>query len=246
MAKNVLNRFGGEEALIASNIENTTTVNGLTATNLQGALDEVVALAKNVKVTSVTGGYNFTNAANTVTEVRYDVIDTTTSNPKLTITVGGTLVKTIQLNQNQISIDTTNVSDWSLTDNILTIKETDGDTVATIDFSKFVVSAVFNATDRSYAIQQNGSTVVQVPARFTVQSETFIAGAGQTEFYLENAYDSRPHEIPTISRNGIELATNAVTFSADDLATMIYVPASNGGLALIAGDRIKINYRVLA
>jgi hypothetical protein len=56
-------------------------------------------------LTPTTNGYTYTAIDNTTTSVVYDVIDQATPNPKLTITVGGTLVKTIDLNQNDIQIN---------------------------------------------------------------------------------------------------------------------------------------------
>lgn len=232
MAKQVLTRFGGEEFLTATNIEQNTTTNGLSSTDVQGALNETVALAKNVKLTSVTGGYDFTKADNTVTEVRYNLIDGTTNNPKLTITVGGTLVKTIPLNQNQISI--ANGTDWDLTDDELIIKDTAGTTVATINFSKYNISAA-TQTNGSINISQNGNIITTIPAPRQFLENSFIATAGQTSFTLTET----PTSALRMYRNGVRVASDALTSL---LKVCTYVPANNGASALVAGDRIQITY----
>jgi hypothetical protein len=76
-----------------------------------------------------------------------------------------------------------------------------------------------------------GSTVFVA----TMGSETFTATAGQTVFTLARI----PSGNVSISVNGVTLSVTAVTVAG---TTVTYVPASNGGYILRAGDRVSITY----
>jgi len=67
------------------------------------------------------------------------------------------------------------------------------------------------------------------------ETETFVATAGQTAFVVGAA----PSGDVRLSRNGAALADAAATVSG---STVTYVPSANGGVALLAGDRIEISY----
>lgn len=66
-------------------------------------------------------------------------------------------------------------------------------------------------------------------------TDEFTATAGQTSFTLT----ATPLGEVWAFRNGARIPKAAVTVSG---TTATYVPAANGGFALIAGDRITIDY----
>jgi len=149
------------QALIDSNTDSVTnTVTGhRIATHT--AVDNT-AVDINETITTFTpsaNGYTHTNEAWVASAVVYDVIDTSTPNPKLTITVDGTLVKTIDLNQNDIQINNAG-SDFDLTDDSLSFVETNGDT-ATISFAKYNVT-VTTQPNWDQLIYQNGNLLATV------------------------------------------------------------------------------------
>jgi hypothetical protein len=67
-----------------------------------------------------------------------------------------------------------------------------------------------------------------------METETFTATAGQTAFPLSRT----PLGDVDFNRNGVSLADTAAT----EGATVTYVPANNNGQAMLAGDRVDINY----
>lgn len=66
-------------------------------------------------------------------------------------------------------------------------------------------------------------------------SDEFVATAGQTTFNLT----STPIGTVLVFRNGVRIPVASVTVTGS-VAT--YVPAGNNGFALVAGDRINIDY----
>lgn len=264
MAKKLLDRFGSETEFIASNIEQSSTVNGLTATNVQDAIDEIVVNIGKVEMVSAVNGVDLIKSDGTSNELRFSEIDSTTSNPKMVITIDGTVVYTQDLNKNDIQINNSG-SDWDLTDDILSIVETNGDT-QTISFAKYNITINSNANN-DIDIYQNGvlvgiisqnatgikfdntssgltSTTVQgaideIVSNFSnttqEKEETFASTAGQTTFTLSTAPIGAIH----FFRNGVKLATNSATYTA---TTVTYNPTNNGGNVLVAGDRITISY----
>lgn len=234
MAEKILNRFGQEIELIALNTEISPAIVGITETTVQGALGELLTLSNNVNLTAITDGYRFTKADNTTVDTIFTLTDVTTSNPKLTITVGGTLVKTIPLNQNSIDIDAGD-SEWDLTDDIVTIKNNDGTTIATLDFSKYNVTSSVNVTTGATEFFQNGNLIATIPVGGIEEEETFSATLNQTTFTLAFTPKGKVH----FFRNGIKLNTTATTLATN---VVTYVPANNGANNLALGDRITIIY----
>jgi hypothetical protein len=91
-------------------------------------------------------------------------------------------------------------------------------------------------------IDENGDAVWETPTGgstsacvYRMETETFTATDGQTEFTLEHT----PIDDVSGSRNGIALDDAAFTVSGD---TVTYVPASNNGSLLCAGQRVTISY----
>lgn len=89
-------------------------------------------------------------------------------------------------------------------------------------------------------VNTSGGTVAvgacQVQAN-GLETETFIATAGQTAFLLS----AIPQTDVMFARNGALLADAAATITAGSM-TVTYVPAQNNGSAMVAGDRVDISY----
>lgn len=99
----------------------------------------------------------------------------------------------------------------------------------------------------SWANQDTGEVVTAKPAGFTTGScaeaaaaaqataDQFPATAGQTTFNLTGT----PVGAIWAFRNGARIPNGSFTVAG---AVATYVPAANGGVALLAGDRINIDY----
>jgi hypothetical protein len=106
-------------------------------------------------------------------------------------------------------------------------------------------------TSLSYMNMSTGVTSSTPPADFVLgncsgksfkvgcipylETETFVATAGQTTFVLANI----PNGDVRVSRNGSTIPDNAGTVSGN---TVTYVPAANNSEILLVNDRIDISY----
>lgn len=149
------------QSLIDANTDSVTnTITGnriathIAVDNTSVDINETVTTLSNIA-----NGYRYTNESWVQTDVIYDVIDTSTPNPKLTITVWWVLVKTIDLNQNDIQINNAG-SDFDLTDDIISFVETNWDT-ATISFAKYNVTVTVQP-NWDQLIYQNGNLLATV------------------------------------------------------------------------------------
>lgn len=189
MADLLLNRFGSEIELNASNVEFDNTTSGLTATDAQGAIDEIVADLNTVDVSpvvtsgnktatvtladgstvdlfetvigvsAITNGFRITKENGTTSDVTFAEIDSATVNPKMTVSLDGVVLYTQPINKNDIQIDNAG-SDFDLTDDELSFVETNGDT-ATISFAKYNVSSATLPTG-DITISQNGTVLATI------------------------------------------------------------------------------------
>jgi hypothetical protein len=112
-------------------------------------------------------------------------------------------------------------SDCGLTTSLTYINMSTG-SKSTTPPSDFVLG---NCTDKTF----------QVACKPYMETESFIASAGQTTFTIANAASGDVR----FSRNGSTLTDNAATVSG---STVTYVVSPNNNEPLLAGDRIDITY----
>lgn len=259
MAKKVISRYGEQIDLKSINIE-TDPIFGLTSTDVQGTLEEINSKLSGIELEVAASGIDFVKPDGTKNELRYTEIDSNTSNPKMTMALDGTVFYTQPINKNDIHIDSDN-SEWDLTDDKLTIVNTDGETVTTLNFSKYNVSLVVlsntdieviqngvslgvisqNADGILYDNTVSGLTAVNVKkaldelaARETVVPKikvNIVATENQTLFPLGQT----PNQPVLAFRNGIALTKNEFTYSSTNAT---YVPANNGDYTMKAGDEV--------
>jgi len=267
MAKKVLDRFGSETELIAQNVEFNNLTNGFIATDVQGAIEEAAQSANAVQLSAQPDGFDLVKADTTTDQVRFNLIDDTTPNPKLEIVVKGVVVKTVPLNQNDIQINNAG-SDFDLTDDVLSFVETNGDT-ATINFSKYNVTAA-TLPNGDITISQNGNLLTTIKQsasgisfdnlisgttyttvqealdacllRKPLQEDFVVSTTGQTGFTVINqplidAQNINQHI--TFVRNGVTLRKSAFSVTGNSVN---YNPAGNSNAQLQAGDDISIIY----
>lgn len=98
-------------------------------------------------------------------------------------------------------------------------------------------SVVTDPNGDAWIIDANGDAkkVGTVSCQAFYDTQTFTATAGQTSFTLINA----PSGDVRFSRNGASLHDAAANVVGN---VVTYVPAQNGNIALLAGDRIEISY----
>lgn len=111
----------------------------------------------NETVTAITAGTNwftYTSEDGSTDDVTFTVVNPWTSTAAQEVRVNGTLVATIPLNQYDIQIDNAG-SDFDISDDSITITETNGDT-ATISFAKYNVT-VTTQPNGDQLIYQNGN-----------------------------------------------------------------------------------------
>ena len=211
------------QSLIDANTDSVTnTITGnriathIAVDNTSVDINETVTTLSNI-----TNGYRYTNESWVQTDVIYDVIDTSTPNPKLTITVWWVLVKTIDLNQNDIQINNAG-SDFDLTDDIISFVETNWDT-ATISFAKYNVTVTVQP-NWDQLIYQNGNLIATIP-----NTASWISIVDVGNYYTSSDVEWALQEIGlalnnTCSWNPLSPTNKLIT--TDSLTTNATLPAN--------------------
>ena len=211
------------QSLIDANTDSVTnTITGnriathIAVDNTSVDINETVTTLSNI-----TNGYRYTNESWVQTDVIYDVIDTSTPNPKLTITVWWVLVKTIDLNQNDIQINNAG-SDFDLTDDIISFVETNWDT-ATISFAKYNVTVKVQP-NWDQLIYQNGNLIATIP-----NTASWISIVDVGNYYTSSDVEWALQEIGlalnnTCSWNPLSPTNKLIT--TDSLTTNATLPAN--------------------
>jgi hypothetical protein len=139
----------------------------LTITDSDGVETEVFESV--TEVTAITDGFSYKNEAGEDKDITFEINDTDPLNTKVEVKLNGTTVAEFPLYtvDNDIQINNAG-SEWSLTDDQITIVETNGDTQV-LNFP-YRVTVVANP-DGTIDIKQNGVTVGTVPAPFKNQNE---------------------------------------------------------------------------
>lgn len=243
--KKLLNRYGGEE-----------TIN----------------LADGIEINASADGFELLRADGTIDKIQYDIIDGTTKNPKLTISLikdGGTptVLKTVPLNQNDVSLDGS-ASDFDLTDDTINFVDSDGQTQGTLNFSKYNVSITTNA-GWDIEISQNGNLLTTVSQNadgiaydnstsgltatdvqwaideVNTKADNFSGWTEEQDDFVATVWQTAftlsqtPISQVNINRNGVLLAKACLSVSG---TTATYDPTQNGANAMVAGDRVTFTY----
>ena len=161
--------------------QNTTDI-ATNATNIATNATDIAALQAIdplVDMTAIADGARLTSNGGTTYDLTFNEIDTTTANPKLEILVWWAVVKTVQLNRNDIQIDNAG-SDFDLTDDIIRFNETNGDSSGNISFAKYNVSVAANPAGW-VNIMQNGNLLVTVNRAGWVEYDNTASGLTATD-----------------------------------------------------------------
>lgn len=107
-----------------------------------------------------------------------------------------------------------------------------------VDQVNYLIKADVLVDGTSITIDPVTHKLSAVIPQIRMETETFTATAGQTDFVLAHT----PLGDVDFNRNGVTLADAAAT----EGATVIYVAANNNGQPLLAGDRVDIIYTYAA
>ena len=198
----------GVLSAVAASISNTIAAGHKigTITNADGTstdLNETITV-----VAPTDDGFNYTNEDGVVVPVTFTLNTTDALNPKIEVKVDGTLVASLPTNQNDIHIDNAG-SEWDLTDDELTIVQTDGSS-QTIHFPYKVTSTTLPNGD--IQVFQDGVLKFTVPHATVVSIANTVTGHKIADVTIEGVSTAINETVTTLAA-AFDDATGTLTIT---------------------------------